>query len=58
MNVRKIVDKFGGQTALAELVGVKQSAIAYWVKKGGIPSKWHSKIMSLANENGVLIDAI
>lgn len=57
MNVRKIVDKFGGQTALAELVGVKQSAIAYWVKKGGIPSKWHSKIMSLANENGVLIDA-
>ena len=56
MNVRKIVDKFGGQTALAELVGVKQSAIAYWVKKGSIPSKWHSKIMSLANDNGVLID--
>lgn len=57
MNVRKIVDKFGGQTALAELVGVKQSAIAYWVKKGSIPSKWHSKIMSLANDNGVLLDA-
>lgn len=56
MNVRKIVDKFGGQSALAELVGVKQSAIAYWVKKGAIPSKWHSKIVSLANDNGVLID--
>lgn len=56
MSIRKIVDKFGGQTALAELVGVKQSAIAYWVKKGVIPSKWHSKIMSLANDNGVLID--
>ena len=56
MSIRKIVDKFGGQTALAELVGVKQSAVAYWVKKGVIPSKWHSKIMSLANDNGVLID--
>ena len=57
MSVRKIVDKFGGQSALAELVGVKQSAIAYWVKKGNIPSKWHSKIMSLANDQGVLLDA-
>lgn len=57
MSVRKIVDKFGGQSALAELVGVKQSAIAYWVKKEAIPSKWHSKIMSLANDNGVLIDS-
>lgn len=57
MNVRKIVDKFGGQSALAELVGLKQSAIAYWVKKGNIPSKWHSKIMSLANDQGVLLDS-
>jgi hypothetical protein len=55
MSVRKIVDKFGGQSALAELVGVKQSAVAYWVKKGAIPSKWHSKILRLANDNGVLI---
>ena len=57
MSIRKIVDKFGGQSALAELVGVKQSAIAYWVKKGNIPSKWHPKIMSLASDQGVLLDA-
>lgn len=42
---------------MVELVGLKQSAIAYWVKKGSIPSKWHSKIMSLANDNRVFLDA-
>ncbi|PAM64442.1 cell filamentation protein Fic [Stenotrophomonas maltophilia] len=46
--VREIVNRFGGQTALAGQLGVGQSAIAYWVKKGTIPSKWHSRILALA----------
>lgn len=57
MDVRKLVELFGGQTALAGLVGINQSAVAYWVKKGSIPSKWHSRILALALDKGVLLEA-
>ena len=57
MDVRQIVEKFGGQTALAALVGVSQSAIAYWVKKGAIPTKWHSQMLALAIDKSVAIEA-
>ncbi len=57
MDVRKIVELFGGQTALAGLVGVNQSAVAYWVKKGAIPTKWHSQILTLAMDKGLVLGA-
>jgi len=54
MNKAKIiVDKFGGQTTLAELIGKRQSTVGYWVKAGIIPSKWHNKLLSLAAEKGI-----
>ena len=57
MDVRRIVEGFGGQTALAALVGVNQSAVAYWVKKGAIPTKWHSQILALAMDKGIELEA-
>ncbi len=57
MDIRRIVEKFGGQTALASLVGVNQSAVAYWVKKGAIPTKWHSQILALAMDKGIVLEA-
>lgn len=57
MDVRKIVELFGGQTALAGLVGINQSAVAYWVKKGAIPTKWHGRILGLALDKGVTLKA-
>jgi predicted transcriptional regulator len=48
MNVKELIKKFGGQSALAERLGIGQSAVAYWVKKNAIPSKWHSQLLSLA----------
>jgi hypothetical protein len=53
MRVKDIVAKFDGQTLLAQRLGIRQSAIAYWVKKGAIPSKWHSKLLSIAQEKGI-----
>ena len=49
MYAKEVVEKFGGQSALASELGIGQSSIAYWVKVGTIPSKWHSKLLSLAN---------
>ena len=57
MSAKKIVDKFGGQTALANLLGIGQSNVAYWVQKGVIPSKWHTKLLSLGLQNSIDISA-
>jgi hypothetical protein len=57
MNVKAIVDMFGGQTALAELIGKGQSTVAYWVKSGSIPAKWHQKLLALGSERGINITA-
>jgi|GEM_PF-150246 len=58
MNSAKfIVEKFGGQSALAELIGKRQSTVGYWVKAGTIPVKWHTVLLSLASERGVSITA-
>ncbi len=54
MGAKTVVEKFGGQTAVAKLIGINQSAVSYWVKKGTIPSKWHAQLIELAN--GLEID--
>ncbi len=57
MGAKAVVEKFGGQTALAKLIGINQSAVAYWVKKGTVPSKWHARLIEIANGLGVDLSA-
>jgi hypothetical protein len=52
-----IVNKFGGQSALAELLGKGQSTVQYWTKSGAIPSKWQTKLLQLAREQGIELTA-
>lgn len=56
MAIRDVVQKFGGQTTLAALLGIGQSAVAYWVKRDVIPSKWHAVLIGLASERGFVLD--
>lgn len=49
----KIIERFGGQTKLAVLLGKGQTTVHYWATKGQIPTKWQSKLMKLAAEVGV-----
>jgi hypothetical protein len=54
MSVAKnIVDKFGGQTALATAIGKGQSLVSYWVKTGNIPGKWQKNIIDAAAIMGI-----
>ncbi len=53
MNVKELVKKYGGQSQLAQQLSIGQSAIAYWVKKNAIPSKWHAPLLTIANQQGV-----
>ena len=57
MNVADVVKKFGGQTPLSRLIGINQSAVAYWVKRGSIPSKWHPDLLDLASRQGINLSA-
>ena len=54
MNAAKlIVIKFGGQSALASLLGNHQSLVSYWCKTGIIPAKWHTQLLDLAQAKGI-----
>lgn len=56
MNVaQRIISRFGGQTALAEILHTKQSTVQYWAKKGAIPAKWHKPIVEAAVRRGIQV---
>lgn len=57
MTADEIVAKFGGQSALAGLLGKGQSTVAYWVKTGSIPAKWQRPLLELARQQGVALSA-
>jgi hypothetical protein len=50
-----IIQRFGGQTALAEALHTTQSTVQYWARTGSIPSKWHRPIIEVAVHRGVNI---
>lgn len=58
MNSAEVVfSKFGGQTALATALNIRQSNVSYWAKKGAIPTKWHALIIDAAGRAGIQISA-
>ena len=48
-----IIAKFGTQQKLAETIGTRQSNVSYWAKVGTIPAKWHSQLLTVAQEMGI-----
>ena len=57
MSAKKIIEKFGGQSALSALVGKGQSTVAYWTKTDVIPAKWQTTILELAASKGIDLSA-
>jgi len=49
----RVIDRFGGQSKLARLIGKRASTVQYWVSTGRIPPKWHARLLELADEEGV-----
>lgn len=54
---QKVVNKFGGQSELAKLIGKNQSTVQYWTKSGAIPAKWQSLLLKLASERQIDLTA-
>lgn len=53
MLASQIIQKFGGQSALARLIGKRSSTVQHWSKKGTIPAKWHAELLRLARERSL-----
>src|SRR4051794_37491259 len=53
----RIIRRFGGQTALATLLGRRQSTVEHWAKTGRIPSQWQGALISLARSRGIVLEA-
>ncbi len=54
---QKIIRRFGGQSALAELLGKRQSTIEHWARTGRVPAQWHQPLLTLARERGLVLEA-
>lgn len=52
---QRIISKFGGQSALADTLGIRQSTVQYWAKTGIVPAKWHTQIASEAVDRGIFV---
>jgi myo-inositol-1-phosphate synthase len=55
-SAEQIIDRFGGQSALANLLSRRQSTVQHWVKIGRIPSQWHRPLLKLAREKGIALE--
>ena len=53
----RVIRRFGGQSALAGLLGRRQSTIEHWANTGRVPAQWHGPLMSLARQRGIVLEA-
>ncbi len=50
---RNVIDKFGGQSALARLIDRDSRTVHNWARTGVIPAKWQGRLLNLARERNV-----
>lgn len=56
-SAQRVVERFGGQSALARLIGKGQSTVQHWTKTGTIPAKWQAELLKIAEAQGLEISA-
>lgn len=50
-----VISRFGSQSELSRLLGIKQSTVQYWTSKGQIPDKWHNQIIEAGARIGLFV---
>ena len=51
--VEHIIQKFGSQQRVAELLGIWQTAVSGWVRRGAIPARRQAEMLEVARRVGV-----
>jgi myo-inositol-1-phosphate synthase len=53
----RVIRRFGGQSALAQLLGKRQSTVEHWARTGRVPAQWHQPLLALARHRGINLEA-
>ncbi len=54
--IDELVDFYGGDTALAHVLGITQSAVAHWKIRKQIATGWHLRLAADLSRRGVTVD--
>jgi crotonyl-CoA carboxylase/reductase len=54
-NVERIIARFGSQQRVAELLGIWQTAVSGWVRRGAIPTRRQQELLALARREGIAL---
>src|SRR5919206_2465326 len=52
-SVEHIIRKFGSQQRVAELLGIWQTAVSGWVRRGAIPARRQEELLAAAKREGI-----
>src|ERR687898_2942426 len=53
--VEQIIGRFGSQQGVAELLGIWQTAVSGWLRRGAIPAKRQAQLLSIAQREGIAL---
>lgn len=53
ISANRVIEKFGGQSEMARLLGIARATIQYWAKTDRIPRKRLKEVIRIAGENGI-----
>ena len=51
-SVEQVISRFGSQQRVAELLGIWQTAVSGWVRRGAIPSRRQEQLLTIAQREG------
>jgi crotonyl-CoA carboxylase/reductase len=51
--VEQVISRFGSQQRVAELLGIWQTAVSGWVRRGAIPARRQEQLLRIAQREGV-----
>ena len=54
--VENVIRKFGSQQRVAELLGIWQTAVSGWVRRGAIPARRQEELLAIARREGIELE--
>lgn len=52
-----VIENLGGCSEVARKLGINRSTTSMWARTGVIPAQWHRKILGLAFDQNLVINA-
>jgi transcriptional regulator with XRE-family HTH domain len=54
-SVERVIARFGSQQRVAELLGIWQTAVSGWVRRGAIPARRQEELLAAARREGIAL---